>query len=281
MDTQTLGFALAAGMVAAVNPCGFAMLPTYLALVVGSSVPRALAATVVMSLGFLAVFGSAGFLIVQLATSIQAYLPWATVVVGVAMVLLGAWLVAGRDIVGLTRLDLGAGPTQRLGSMFGYGVAYALASLSCTIAPFLAVTGTTFRSGSIPGGVMAYAAYAGGMSLVVGVLATATALASTRVAARARRLVPHVTRASGALLVLVGLYVAYYGSYEVRLFQYGGDAADPVIEAAGAVQQRLVGWVDALPPLWWAAILVGLVLAGLTIRSQVRKYSESPDGPGR
>lgn len=281
MDTQTLGFALAAGMVAAVNPCGFAMLPTYLALVVGSSVPRALAATVVMSLGFLAVFGSAGFLIVQLATSIQAYLPWATVVVGVAMVLLGAWLVAGRDIVGLTRLDLGAGPTQRLGSMFGYGVAYALASLSCTIAPFLAVTGTTFRSGSIPVGVMAYAAYAGGMSLVVGVLATATALASTRVAARARRLVPHVTRASGALLVLVGLYVAYYGSYEVRLFQYGGDAADPVIEAAGAVQQRLVGWVDALPPLWWAAILVGLVLAGLTIRSQVRKYSESPDGPGR
>lgn len=34
MDLDTIGFALAAGLVAAVNPCGFAMLPAYLALVV-------------------------------------------------------------------------------------------------------------------------------------------------------------------------------------------------------------------------------------------------------
>jgi cytochrome c biogenesis protein CcdA len=34
VDTSTLGFALAAGLVAALNPCGFAMLPSYLTLVV-------------------------------------------------------------------------------------------------------------------------------------------------------------------------------------------------------------------------------------------------------
>lgn len=34
MDVVTLGFALAAGLVAALNPCGFAMLPAYLTLVV-------------------------------------------------------------------------------------------------------------------------------------------------------------------------------------------------------------------------------------------------------
>lgn len=34
MDTGVVGFALAAGLLAAFNPCGFAMLPAYLALVV-------------------------------------------------------------------------------------------------------------------------------------------------------------------------------------------------------------------------------------------------------
>lgn len=34
IDTVGLGFAVAAGLVAALNPCGFAFLPGYLALVV-------------------------------------------------------------------------------------------------------------------------------------------------------------------------------------------------------------------------------------------------------
>ena len=34
MDQDLVGLAFAAGLVAALNPCGFAMLPAYLALVV-------------------------------------------------------------------------------------------------------------------------------------------------------------------------------------------------------------------------------------------------------
>ena len=281
MDLQALSFALAAGTVAAVNPCGFAMLPTYLALVVGSSVPRALGATAVMSLGFLAVFGGFGLVLSQLAAAVAQYLPWLTIVIGIALVLLGGWLLAGRELPGLTRIRAGAAPTQRLGSMFGYGVAYALASLSCTIAPFLAVTGSTFRAGSVLTGILAYVAYALGMTLVVGVLATATALASTAVTTRLRHAMPYLVRLGGVLVVVVGVYVTYYGIYEVRLFQYGGQATDPVIEAAGAVQQTLVGWVDAVSAEWLAVSLVVLVLLGVAIRSQVRKFSESSQGPRR
>ena len=42
MQQDLVGLAFAAGLVAALNPCGFAMLPAYLALVVrgtGTSVP--------------------------------------------------------------------------------------------------------------------------------------------------------------------------------------------------------------------------------------------------
>ena len=61
-----------AGLVAALNPCGFALLPAYLTLVVRTeragvltAVGRALAATVAMTLGFLAAFGAFGFPMVR------------------------------------------------------------------------------------------------------------------------------------------------------------------------------------------------------------------------
>jgi len=98
VDLQTLSFALAAGMLAAVNPCGFAMLPAYLALVVlgdgredrrrAVSVRRALAATAVMALGFVAVFGTFGLVIAPLADSVQRYLPIVTVLIGAVLVAL-------------------------------------------------------------------------------------------------------------------------------------------------------------------------------------------------
>ena len=72
-------------------------------------------------------------------------------------------------------------------------------------------------------------------------LATAVALANTSVTAGFRRLLPHINRIGGGLLVLVGAYVGYYGIYELRLYLGDGDASDPVIEAVGAVQQNRGG----------------------------------------
>lgn len=275
MDLDTIGFALAAGLVAAVNPCGFAMLPGYLALVVAgedgsgegqtgraAALARALAATAMMALGFLLVFGTFGLVISPLAASVQQYLPAATVVIGAALLALGAWMLSGREITLLLPKPGRGAPTARLRSMFGYGLAYAIASLSCTIGPFLAVTAGTFRSGSVLGGVLAYLAYGTGMALVVGVLAVATALASSAVARGARRLLPHVNRISGVLLVVAGLYVAYYGIYELRLFSGDGPAGDPVVDAAGQLQGILAGWVDRLGPL--PLLLVLAVLVGGT-----------------
>lgn len=277
MELSLVGFAVAAGLVAALNPCGFAMLPAYLTLVVlggpgdaqrgqGTAVGRALLATALMALGFLLVFGAFGLVVAPVASSVQRYLPVVTVLIGVALVALGAYLLTGRELgVLLPRPGRGA-PTGRVGSMFGYGVAYAIASLSCTVGPFLAVTSATFGTGSVVGGVAAYVAYGLGMALVVGVLAVTVALLGQGAAARARRLLPYVHRAGGALLVLVGLYVAYYGVHELRLFFGGGSAADPVVGSAGAVQQTLAGWVDALGPLPLAAALAVLVVVAVVLR---------------
>ena len=75
------------------------------------------------------------------------------------------WLLSGRELR-VPNLVGGSGrwaPTARLGSMFGYGVGSAIASRSCTIGPFLAVTGTSLRRGSPAQGVLVYLAYAAGI----------------------------------------------------------------------------------------------------------------------
>ena len=273
MDQGLAGLAFAAGMIAALNPCGFAMLPAYLALVVNGeqtsrprAVGRALTATAAMAVGFLTVFGLFGLLTVSAASTVQQYAPYLTLVVGVVLVALGLWLLSGRELTALSwnsaRLGSRWTPTTRLGSMFGYGVGYAVASLSCTIGPFLAVTGSSLRTGSLLDGVLVYVAYAAGITLVVGVLAVAVALANSALIDRIRRVLPYLNRISGAVLIVVGLYVGYYGLYEIRLFRGGGSAQDPVIGAAGRIQRALAGWVYQHGAWPWLLAVGLLTVAG-------------------
>jgi cytochrome c biogenesis protein CcdA len=268
--TDSLVVALAAGMVAAFNPCGFALLPAYLTLVVrrsadGDPLRRALGASAAMTAGFVAVFGAFGLVVVPLAMSVGTYLSWTTVVVGAALVLLGIWLLSGREmLVRLPRLS-GAAPTDRPASMLVYGVAYAVASLSCTIAPFLAVTTSTFRAQSPLAGMLVFLTYAIGMGVVVGMLAVSVALAQDRLVLRLRGVMPYVNRLSGLLLVIAGAYVAYYGIYELRLAD-GRIVDDPVVDAATAVPGAVSRFVSDAGP--WAALaaFVALLALGLAVR---------------
>lgn len=268
-DGPTLSLALAAGMVAALNPCGFALLPAYLTLIVTqggedgrvAAMGRAATMTAAMTAGFVVVFGGFGLVVVPLALSVERFLPWVTVVIGGALVLLGGWLLSGRELLlGTPRLH--AAPSRSAWSMVGYGVAYAVASLSCTVAPFLAVTTSAATAGGAGAGLAAFVAYGLGMGLVVGTLAVSVALAQAGVVSRMRRLLPYVSRVSGALLVAAGLYVAYYGWYELRVFS-GGSAEDPVVDAAVQVQGTLARTVSGLGPGTVALVLLALVVLGV------------------
>jgi cytochrome c biogenesis protein CcdA len=262
VNQALIGLAFAAGLVAALNPCGFAMLPAYLLLVVGerqsvspiAAVGRALAATLVMALGFLTVFGLFGALTISAASTVQRYLPYVTVAIGGALIVLGAWLLSGRE---MRLLSFGPrwAPTARLGSLYAYGVSYAIASLSCTVGPFLAVTGAGLRSGSVLGGITVYGAYLAGLTLVVGALAIAAATAQSTLVARMRAILPFVNRIGGVLLILVGAYVGYYGVYEIRLFGANGSPEDAVIAAAGRLQGTLAAWVHEHGAWPWAVVL--------------------------
>lgn len=272
MGSDVLALAFAAGLVAALNPCGFAMLPAYLTLVVrdeatgkASAVGRALTATAAMAIGFVTVFGAFGLLTTSVANTLQRHLPYVTLAIGVTLVALGVWLASGRNVVSPIRNPLADStrwaPTTRLGSMFLYGLGYALASLSCTIGPFLAVTGIGATQSA--GGAPALLAYAGGFTLIVGTLSLAAALASSALVDRLRRIAPHLNRISGALLVIVGAYVAYYGWYELRLSSPVAEPQDPLIAGAARIQGALAGWVYAHGALPWLVALGAMTVAAL------------------
>lgn len=277
MDPAALGFALVAGAVAAFNPCGFALLPAYLGLLVAGgetdrgqagAVLRALRFAAGMTLGFVAVFGLVGLLLAPLLGRLSGYLPVVAVVIGVVLVGLGVRLLTGRTLTLPGLAGRGRAPTTRWWSQIGYGVSFALASLSCTVAPFLAAVAGSLRAGGPLGVAAALVAYALGMGVVVLAVALAVALASARAVTALRRAGAVISRASGVLLVLAGAYVAWYGWVEIRALS-GGPAGDPVVAAAVSVQGAVTDLVAALGAgglLAVAAVLAALLGVGLLRR---------------
>ncbi|MFG1945988.1 cytochrome c biogenesis CcdA family protein [Nonomuraea sp. NPDC048826] len=278
MADLPVALAVTAGVVAAFNPCGFAMLPAYLTMLVAGEPPRgaggawrrgpvvrAALLSAAMTAGFVTVFGLFGLVVTPLAAVAGAVLPWVTVVIGLVLTALGCGLLAGRSLL-LRVPAVTARPGASARSLYGYGLAYAVASLSCTVGPFLAVTSASLASGGTAGGLAVFAAYALGMGLVVTLLSLAVALTREAMLFRVRRALPYVSRLSGALLVLAGLYVAYYGWYELRVLR-GGDPDDPVVGAVTAVQGAVAGGFEALGPVTLAAAVAALA-AVLLIRTR-------------
>lgn len=272
MDPVVLSLAVGAGMLAALNPCGFALLPAWLTLVVErtgagdrrQAVVRAVGMAAAMTVGFVAVFGTFGALVVPLALSLERYLPWVTVVIGLALVVGGAVLASGRELtVRLPRFQ--RAPTGGWLTMAGYGAAYALASLSCTVAPFLAVLASTSRSSGVGAGLAVVVAYAVGMGLLVGVLAVAVALAQGALVVRLRSALPWVSRVSGVLLLVAGAYVAWYGWYEIRVLG-AGSTDDWVVDAALGIQSALAASVDWIGPRRLGAALAVLLAFAVVVR---------------
>jgi cytochrome c biogenesis protein CcdA len=260
MFNGPFALALTAGMVATVNPCGFALLPAYLSAFVGlddgeqrsspaRAVGTALKVSAVLTAGFVTVFALFGAIITRIFGGIEEHLPWATIVMGVVLVALGVYLLTGRQmIVNIPKLNKG-GADGTLFSMYLFGVSYAVASMSCTMPVILGVTSQTFGKGSYVSGVIVFVLYGLGMGVIVGILTLAVALAKHGVVARFRSLLPQVNKIAGVLLVIAGAYVAYYGWYEIRLFN-GGAGDDPVYDVASRIQnwmQNQIPTVDSAP----------------------------------
>ncbi len=284
--------ALTAGMLAAVNPCGFALLPAYLSVLVAgdrsrpesprataAAVGRALRCTAALTTGYVLVFGAFGLLLTPVAGWLQPRLPWLTVVLGVALAVLGGWLLAGRQLPAPGTGVQAPRLTGSAGSMVLFGMAYAVASLSCAVGPFLAIVVSSLRAGTPARALALFVLYAAGMGLVIGVTALAVALVRVSAVNRLRRAAAVVPRVGGAVLVVAGCYVAYYGWYELRIGRNPRTSGhDPVIAVASDIQHRLAGAVGELGAGWLAVVLAVLLLVGVVAGRRTHRLRRSAGG---
>lgn len=285
MIDAPLALALASGMVAAVNPCGFAMLPAYVTFFLGAegdrvpsrgeSVARAIPVALAVSLGFVVVFGVVGIALRPLSSTIQEYAPWATIVIGIGVVLLGLVLLTGRELSArLPKLDRG-GRTGSLPSMFLFGVSYAIASLTCTIGIFIANIVNAFTRTDFVSGVAVLVTYALGMGLVITALTVAIALARDSVVRVLRSGMRHANRAAAVLMVLMGAYVAWYGVFSLRVRNDPTTAAGPVdwVERWSADATRFVSDVGATRlGLYLAIAIAAMVSISVLVATARREH---------
>jgi cytochrome c biogenesis protein CcdA len=215
-----MGLSFLKGLVAAVNPCAFVLLPTYLAYFLGteggrpgdqrSTVRRALVVSGALTAGFMAVFVVVGVVSEYVTSWLESNAKYATLVIGAAFVVLGLAMLTGRRLpIGTPRLDPGA-PDRTVSAMALYGVAYAVTSISCTLPLFVTTLFGNVRSGGWGSGVANVVAYGAGMALVVSALTITLAVANTSLLGAMRRGSRHVDRVAAVLVVVSGLYLLWY-----------------------------------------------------------------------
>ena len=222
-----LGFAFAAGMVAAVNPCGFAMLPAYMGLYLGANdkdngsrhlfphLGKALLVGGTVTAGFVVLFGVAGMVIGLGARSVLVnILPWLGLVIGIVLAIAGSWLIGGGKLY----TGFAAQAAARMGNpgqvsirgYFMFGLSYGTASLSCTLPIFLTVIGTSFAVSSIAASLGQFFLYGLGMGMVIMALTMGMALFKGAMVGALRRALPYIQPVGNWLMVVAGAYIVFY-----------------------------------------------------------------------
>jgi len=218
-----LGYAFAAGMVAAVNPCGFSLLPAYLGLYLGDRghVPqrrraaRAILVSATMTASFVLLFGTAGLLISATSSVVGLFFSWVGLVVGMLLIATGSYLAAGGTVYGGFADQM----AQRLGGVAtrpdlvgyaAYGFAYGLASLGCTLPIFLSVVGGGLVLSRLWTMALQFVLYGLGLGLVLSALTLTATLLDFGIFRNVHQFGRYMPVVSSVLLLITGAYVSYY-----------------------------------------------------------------------
>ncbi|WP_081323131.1 cytochrome c biogenesis CcdA family protein [Microbacterium testaceum] len=269
--------AFGAGLLAPVNPCGFAVLPAVLAYGSGAGsggregtwarLVGGVRSGVALSVGFTGTFTVVGLLIAAGLRPLIGAIPWLAAVLGAVLVLLGLVLVAGvRVPLGVSRLAA-VGKDRKRGGMIAFGAGYALASASCSLALLLAVITQALSGSGWASVLLVFAGYAAGSSVLLVAVAVTGAFAGTIITGRIRRLLPHMSRITGMVLALSGGYLLLYW-----LPQLAGGA--PGTTALSAVAGPLSGWISSHELIVVAAvalIVVSVLVGGALRRTAVHR----------
>ena len=219
-------FALAAGMASAVNPCGFAMLPAYLGMYIGDEVGqtivtsplehfgRAILVGLTVTAGFVVLFSVVGVVIGLGADFVGDLLQWLGLLIGIGLVLAGAWMVGGgkfySGVAARAASHMGNPADVSMKGYFIFGISYGTASLSCTLPIFLAVLGISVAGVGVSSVLSDFLLFALGMGLVIMALTLGMAFFKTAMVGALKKALPYIQPLGSGLMVISGTYIVFY-----------------------------------------------------------------------
>lgn len=207
------------GVLAAVNPCGFVLLPTYLLFFLGTReevnlktsqrLRRALVVSAGISTGFLGIFFVIGIISRLFTQWIELNAKYASFMIGVALLILGVRMLTGWTPKFATP-EMGGIKSKSFRATVIYGVAYAIASIGCTIG-FLttAVFGSIAVNGFVSG-VFSILLYGLGMAMLVTALTVSLAFAKTGIVTLIKNRLNIIERLGAVFVTLTGIYLVGY-----------------------------------------------------------------------
>ncbi|KGA04334.1 MAG: hypothetical protein GM46_12985 [actinobacterium acAcidi] len=224
-NSDRLWLSFGSGLLAAVNPCGFVLLPTYLMYFLGVSgrpgtqratVRRALLVSAALSAGFMTIFIIVGGVSRLFTDWLNQNAKYVSLLIGVALVILGIAMLFGYRLPFSTpKLETGK-RDQTVASMYVFGLAYAIASIGCTLGPFSATVLGTIDTDGFLQGIMAIVLYGLAMSLLITTLTVTLALAQGGLLKSLRIGMTYVEIASAIIMILSGLYLTWYWFNDIR-----------------------------------------------------------------
>lgn len=280
--TDRLWLSFGSGLLAAVNPCGFVLLPTYLMYFLGvtgrpgtqeASVRRALLVSGALSAGFMSVFVVVGAITRLFTDWINQNAKYVALIIGFALIVLGIAMLFGYRLP-FTTPKLDAGQRDRtVASMFVFGIAYAVASIGCTLGPFSATVLGTIDTEGFGQGLIAIALYGVAMSLLVTTLTVSLALAQGWLLRVLRSGMKYVEIGSAVIMILSGLYLMWYWYNDIRE-NYSDSVTGRVLTWQGRTQQ----WIDdsrgLLAVVFSIVVAVAISYSVTTRRRQNRALSD-------
>jgi len=200
-------------------PCAVALLPAYIVSFISRNkeqssskkylLLRGLKLAALSIIGILIIYAIAGTIIIFASQLIKEYMKWVAITMGGGLIVLGILMLLGKNVSLNIHLKQKKHDSE-IAEAFFFGVAYAIGALGCLFPLFLVVATQALAAPSILIGGSYIIAYFLGMSVLMITTILLSIFAKDYLMRQLRKILPHMNKISGILLVLAGLYVIQY-----------------------------------------------------------------------
>lgn len=271
------------GVLAAVNPCGFVLLPAYLLYFLGldnsgrqiaqrASLRRALSVSFAVSSGFIVVFLIVGTISRLFTQWLELHAKYAGFAIGIALVFIGIAMLAGWKPP-LMRPNITGRKDRTFAAMFLFGITYAVASIGCTIG-FLttAIFGSIGTNGFVSG-VISIGLYGMGMALLVSTLTVTFAFAQSGLLSALRGALRYIDRLAAGFMILTGAYLTWYWYLAIS----ESTTTNPILQRVESLQSHLATFLQRQGATKLAFIFIVIVGLAITVATRHKRLPRQSD----